>query len=127
MPPDIRAAVAQRALTREALLREFPELADDEEALLDTLSGIDDLEEQIANLLRQSEEEDAFAGARATLIAKDRERKQKHEGRSARLKAVALWAARQGKIRKIRAPGCSASIANPQKGPVIILSDDAVP
>src|SRR5258708_15271234 len=118
MPPDIRTAVAQRAISREELLRELPELAYDEDTLLDTLAGIDDLEEQIGNLLRQSEEEDALAGARAMLITKEQGRKQRHEGRLDMLKAVALWSAQQAKIPKIKVPGCSANIAR-TKGPVI--------
>src|SRR5580704_19239065 len=125
--PNLAETVQHRALRRHELLSRFPESEEDDEALLDTLAGLDDLEEQIANLLQQSEEEDALAAAQGALALKYRDRKVAHERRSDRLKAVAMWAAQQAKIRRLKVPGCSASIATPSKGPVVILSEDAVP
>lgn len=125
--PNLAETVQCRALRRQELLSHFPELEEDDQALLDTLDGLDDLELQIGNLLQQAEEEEALAEARGALIAKYRDRKSGHERRSLRLKAVAMWAAQQSKIRKIKVAGCSASVVTPGKGPVIILSEDAVP
>ena len=125
--PNIVETVQHRALRRQQLLGKFPELEEDDQALLDTLDGLDDLDLQIANLLQQAEEEDALADARKVLIEKYRLRKSGHEMRSIRLKAIALWAAQQARIRKIKVAGCSASIVTPTNGPVVILSEDAVP
>jgi hypothetical protein len=125
--PNLVDAVHQRALRRQELLSQFSELDEDDEALLDTLSGLDDLEEQIAVFLRQAEEEQALAAAHGALALKYRDRKSAHEKRSDRLKAVAMWAAQQAKIKKVKIPGCSASITMPSKGAVIILSEEAVP
>ncbi len=125
--PNIVETVQHRALRRQELLSKFPELEEDDQALLDTLDGLDDLDLQIANLLQQAEEEDALADARKALIEKYRLRKSRHEMRSMRLKSIAMWAAQQAKIRKIKVPGCSASVVTPHNGPVVILSEDAVP
>jgi hypothetical protein len=125
--PNLAETIRLRGLRRHELLSMFPELEEDDQALLDTLGGMDDLEQQIARLLQDAEEEETLADARGALIAKYRDRKAKHEARSVRLKAVAMRAAQQTKIRKIKVPGCSASIATPSKGPVVILSEDAVP
>lgn len=125
--PNLIETVQQRPLRRQQLLSRFPELEEDDQALLDTLEGIDGLELQIANLLQQAEEEDALADARKVLIDKQKLRRSRHEMRSIRLKAIAMWAAQQAKIRKIKVPGCSASVVTPSSGPVIVLAEDAVP
>jgi len=128
-PPDIKATVAQRALNFDRLTREFPDLAQDEIALFDTLEGMDDLDVQIGRLLREARHSEAHADAIGKVIDEDRVRQRHHRERADKLKAVAMWAAETAvpPIKNIRTPECTAGIVRPQKGPVIVPDPTAVP
>lgn len=129
MQINIKDAVAKRTLNCERLIREFPDLAQDEVALLDTLDGMDELDIQIASLLREARHSEAHADAIGKVIDEDRIRQRHHRERADRLKAVAMWAADNATppIKNIRTAECTAGIVRPQKGPVIVPDSSVVP
>ena len=71
MPPHdsaLDAAVVTRLNLRDRLLADFPGLAEDDTALINTLAGIDDLEEQCVAVLRNAIEREAMGKALGELI-----------------------------------------------------------
>jgi hypothetical protein len=54
----LASAAAQREYLKEQLLVQFPELAEDEQALVDTLDGISDLDQMLVAVMRSTETDD---------------------------------------------------------------------
>lgn len=120
------AAVVSRQNLREQLLGTWPELADDADTLLGTLSGIDDLEEQILAVMRQVAEREAYAKALGELMAGMHERKMRLENGAKWLRAAVLHAMTEAKVPKIRAADMSLSVS-PGKPRLVIVDAAAVP
>lgn len=58
---NIQAKLHHYKFTKEKLLADYPALANDQEALLDTLEGETDLDAAIVSILRSAEEDGMFA------------------------------------------------------------------
>lgn len=60
------SAAAQREYLREQLLVQFPELAEDDQALVDTLDGLSDLDQMLVAVMRSTEDDSMMvAGIKA--------------------------------------------------------------
>lgn len=129
MPPHdqaLAAAVVTRQNLREQLVAAWPELADDSDTLLDTLSGIDNFEEQIVAVMRQVAEREVHAKALGELIDGMGARKQRLENGAKWLRAAVLHAMQEAGVPKIKAPDMSLSVS-PGKAKLIITDEAAVP
>src|SRR6478752_3721072 len=120
------AAVVTKTNLRDQLLGTWPELADDSDALIDTLAGIDDFEEQVLAVMRQVAEREAYAKALGELIDGYWARKQRLENGAKWLRAAVLHAMQEAKVPKIRAADMSLSVS-PGKPRLVIVDDAAVP
>ena len=120
------AAVVTRLNLRDRLLADFPGLAEDDTALLDTLSGIDDIEEQCLAVLRNAIEREAHAKALGELIDGMVARRRRLEEGAKNLRAAVLDAMQKAKMPGIRAPDMSVSLSA-GKPRLVILDDAAVP
>jgi hypothetical protein len=61
MPPNLGLALQEHRNLRAQLLEAFPELAEDEQALADSLEGISSLDRQIIAAMRHAVEREAHA------------------------------------------------------------------
>lgn len=126
MRSDLGAAVTTRLNLRDQLLAAWPDLTEDADTLLDTLSGLDNFEEQVVAALRHAIEREAHGKALGELIQTMRERKQRLESGVDWLRAAVLNAMQETGCSRIRAADMSVSIGR-GKPKVIVTDPDAVP
>lgn len=120
------AAVVTRISLRDRLLADFPGLADDDAALLDTLAGIDDLEEQCLAVLRNAIEREAHAKALGELVDGMVARRRRLEEGAKNLRGAVLDAMQKARLPGIKAPDMSVALS-PGKPRLVIVDDAAVP
>lgn len=106
---SIQEVARQYRITRDDLLRQYPDLAQDEEALLDTLEGITDFKEQVTTLLRSAVETEYFAQALAQRIGDLKDRRLAMQQRAERIRQIALNCMDDCGIKTIRAPDMTVS------------------
>lgn len=124
--PDIRATARAHIALRERLLETWPELEEDRGALIDTLNGISNFEEQVVALLRHVIEREAHGKALATLIDEMGARKRRLEEGAKNLRGAALQAMQEAGLPKISAPDMSISVGR-GKPKVVIVDGAQVP
>jgi hypothetical protein len=108
---------------RESLLAAYPELAEDEAALADTLDGITDAGDFIASFARLAREDEAMAKALSAMQADMAERKSRFEARAEKRRSVALALMNAIGERKIIRPDLTITI---QPGrPAVRVTDEA--
>lgn len=119
---NLRAAAVTHADLREKLKAEYG-LADDDQALIDTLDGMSDLKEMLVWAARRAKELEAQSGGLKDYIGQLRERQERIDGAAARLReriAVAMLDAGETSI-KDASVSLSARIG-PRK---VVISDEA--
>jgi hypothetical protein len=118
------AALAQEYLRqKEQLLQAFPELAEDEAALRDTLEGITHAPDLIATFIRDARADEAMAEALRIMIGEMAQRKVRIMFRADRRRLAAQRLMDACGLRKIELPDFTASIrAVP---PRVEVDDDA--
>ena len=121
---NIRAAATNHERLKLKLLTEFPDL--DDETLNDTLEGISDLNEIIAELLRSALADQAMAEGLKLRIEDMRLRLDRLTGNARKKRLLALDAMAEASIKKLMQPDFTASIRKGQ--PVLqVDSDDNIP
>jgi hypothetical protein len=123
--PNLRVSLAHHERLRAELLERFPELADDEEALGDTLSGESDLPETVAQIIRSALADERLAEGINEYIAKLQLRRHRLNGRAARKRALALYAMTEGNVPRITQPDFDAYTGR-SRGKVIVTDEDAL-
>lgn len=119
---NIAAALADHLALKERLLAEFPELAEDERTLLDTLDGISRLDEAIIAVIRSAEEDRTLVAALAIRIEELEERKARLEKRIERKREIAAEAMERGGLKKLTAPDFTLSLS--AGAPKVIITDE---
>lgn len=111
-------------LLRQRLLAELPDL--DEETLSDTLEGLTNLHDLLAELIRSALTDEALAGGLKARIGDMKERLERLETRAERKRALVLQAMTEAGITKFMAPDFSASLR--QGAPTLaIAAEDLIP
>lgn len=111
MNPLLPAVAAQEYLRqREALLQSFPELADDEATLRDTLEGISSAPDLIALFIRDARADEAYAESLSIMLKDMGERKARFLIRAERRRLAAYRLMTACELRKIELPDFTASI-----------------
>ena len=123
-PVSILAATYKRI--KAELLAEYPDLADDAEALADTLDGLTEAGDVVASLVRRAREAEAFAAANKRLAKDYQERASYLELRSDRLRASALSLMEAMGEKKIKRPEFTVSITH-TKGQLEVYDEDQLP
>ena len=108
------------------LLAAFPELAEDEQALLDTLEGEAGLHDALAAMIRKAQEAEAFEEACASLIAAKSARRSRFGQQSIALRDAVLSLMQAAGLRKLEMPDFTASVAQ-GRGKVVITDEAALP
>src|SRR5690348_16454666 len=104
MTAPIQNAAQITAQIKDRLLAEFPELAEDEVALFDTLEGLTDFNEIAVKLIQSAEDDAAFADALGCRIATMQERRERFKKRHAAKRALVASAMETVGVKKIEAP-----------------------
>jgi hypothetical protein len=106
---------------RAQLLHEIPDL--DPDTLADTLEGITDLKEMLAELIRSALEDEAFASGLSTRLADMKARFERFESRAERKRQLALRVMDEAEIPKLMQPDFTASLK--QGAPTLDVVDEA--
>jgi hypothetical protein len=107
---DLKSALQTHQNLRAQLLEAFPDLADDEPALTDTLEGISRLDQQIVTVLRHALGREARAVALDEMIKRMMERRTRLQDGAKRLRSLALNAMQEAGLPKIEAPDMTISV-----------------
>jgi hypothetical protein len=118
--------IAEYQRVRESLLASFPELAEDEQALADTLEGETSLIDAAASLIRSAIDDEAFEEACTNLAAEKEERAARFGRRAAKLREAALALLQAADLPKLEQPDFTASVGK-SRGRVVISDETALP
>ena len=118
--------IAEYHRVREMLLASFPELAEDEQALADTLEGETGLADAAAALIRSAIDDEAYEEACAKLAADKRERAVRFGQRALKRREAALVLLQAAGLKKLEQPDFTASVAQ-GRGKVVITDEAALP
>ena len=110
MDPRTNAFIMEYRRQREGLLAEFPELAEDVDALADTLEGISMAPDLIAEFIRNAREDEANAEALASMMRDMADRKQRFIARADKRRQAAMNVMNAIEMRKLEQPDFTASI-----------------
>lgn len=123
MTPNLAVAVRDDNAKRVLLLERFPCLADDEDALLDTLEGVSDLTGQIVAVVDSAIADELLVDAIKARMGELKARAERIAARADAKRAAALNAMLEVGRTKIEAPGFTLSAA--KKVPAVIITDEA--
>lgn len=127
MPPNnLSVALENDRSLKAQLLALYPELAEDEQALIDSLDGISDLDEQIIAAMRAALEREAYAEGLAGLIKQMGERKKRLTDGADNIRAAVLHTMLEAGRSKIAAADMTLA-TNPGRDGVQIIDEREVP
>lgn len=126
MDPRIARLAEEYRRQRDGLLAAFPDLAEDEEALTDTLDGITDTGDFIARICRQAREDEAMASGLATMLRDMGERKSRLMSRAEKRRAIAMALMNAIGERRIVRPDMTITV-QPGRMAVVVTDDTALP
>ena len=117
----LRAELNKHSYIRSRLLAEIPDL--DAETLADTLEGITDLREMLAELIRSALEDEALASGLSTRLNDMKARLERFETRAGRKRQLALRVMSEADIQKLTESDFTASLK--QGAPTLDVVDEA--
>lgn len=103
----VPSEVARHKVLRARLLAEIPDL--DEETLADTLEGITDLRDVLAEIVRTALDDEVIVEALSSRISDMRIRLERIEARAKRKRQIVLNAMSDASVSKLTAPDFTAS------------------
>jgi hypothetical protein len=118
------AEIGRYKYFRDQLLQQIPDL--DEETLWDTLEGITDFREILAELIRSALDDEAIAAGLCTRLADMKARLQRLGNRAEKKRALALRAMSEAEIQKLEQPDYTASVR--RSGPTLeVQAEEKIP
>ena len=129
MRTDMANALVHHELTKFTLLRtrllaEIPDL--DAETFADTLEGITDLKEMIAELIRSALEDEALAAGLSTRLSDMKARLERFETRAKRKRQLVLKTMGEADMAKLEQADFTASLR--QAAPALeLVAEDKIP
>lgn len=120
----LTSEVRRYSSLRERLLEEMPAI--DSETLADTLEGITDLREMIAEVIRSALDDEALAGGLAKRLADMKARVDRLEVRASRKRELVVRALADAQIDKLAVADFTASLRTGVPS-VEILAEDMIP
>ena len=103
---------------RARLLADIPDL--DEETLADTLEGLSDLREMLAELIRSALDDEVLIAALSTRLSDMQARRERLTTRATRKRQLAQRAMAEAEIGKLEQPDFTAALR--QGAPVLVVS-----
>ena len=121
---SVQTEVWRYSAFRARLLAELPDL--DEDTLADTLEGITDLKEMLAELVRSALGDEALAGALSTRLCDMKARLERLEARAKRKRQLVLEAMTQAELKRLEEADFTASLR--QSAPALeVVAEDTIP
>ena len=111
---------------RDSLLAEYPELAEDELALADTLDGITNAGDFIALFCRMAREDEALAGGLGNMLRDMGSRKSRLMARAEKRRAIVMALMNAIGERKIVRPDMTISV-RASRPSVLVTDEPALP
>ena len=123
-PTEIRSEATTYMTFRGQLLSELPDL--DEETLADTLQGLTDLREMLAELIRSALDDEALVSGLSTRLSDLKARMERLETRAKRKRQLALRVMSDAVIPRLAVADFTASL---KQGPpaVEVLAEEQIP
>ncbi len=121
--PKLRQQLAHHEYLREQLTLQFPVLHEDEQTLADTLEGMTDLTDMLAELIRSSLDDKAFAEVLKLRMGDMSERLARFATRAQRKRDLAWELMERADIRKIAEPDFTASLRASR--PKVMVTDES--
>jgi len=118
----LREEARQTTIMRDALLRRFPALAEDEQALADTLDGESNLDRAVEAVVSKVIENETMASAIGERIKALQERKRRLEETADTMRGAVLEAMETARQKKFTFPEATISISAPV--PSAIVTDE---
>ncbi len=109
---------------RERLEAAFPDA--DEETLMDTLEGMTSLTDSLAELIRSSLEDQAFASALRSRMADMQERCARFDARARKKRELVCTVMEEADLKKLVEPDFTVSL-RPARAPLMIIDEEAIP
>ena len=122
----LAAEATKYAAAKAALLEAYPDLADDEETLRDTLEGINDLPDLLTAVMREVDEAEMLAAALKAREAELKGRRDRLAVKADKLKSAVMSAMRAAGERKMTLPEWTISVCA-KRASVVITDEKAVP
>ena len=123
-PDVVGVELSKFQVLRARLLAEIPDL--DAETLADTLEGLTDLKEMLAELVRSALEDEALAAGLSTRLSDMKARLERFETRAKRKRQLALRTMGEAEIAKLEQADFTASLR--QAAPALeVVAEDKIP
>jgi hypothetical protein len=119
-PRRLPSELQRYSAARELLLIEFPSL--DPETLADTLEGISDFKEMLAEVIRSALDDEALAVGLSTRLSDMKARMERFEARAQRKRELVLKAMREAQIPKLMVADFTASLR--QGAPILDVVEE---
>src|SRR5258708_4945038 len=119
---NLYAAASSHVIMREELLREFPDLATDDQALADTLEGVSTFAESVRYVIRSIDDDQIIVDGLAILMAELPARGRRHADRIDRKRAAIAQAMERENERKLTWAEAPLSLSPAQ--PRLIATDE---
>jgi hypothetical protein len=126
IPPiqHLACELPKYSLLRNRLKAEFPDI--DDETLADTLEGITDLREMLAEVVRSALHDEALASGLSNRLCELKSRLERFETRAKRKRELALRAMAEAQIPKLAEPDFTASLR--QGAPKLeVIAEEKIP
>ncbi len=122
MPDSLSRELTYHQYLRERLAADFPDA--DEECLRDTLEGLTNLTDMLAEVLRSALEDQAFVTALRSRIGDMQARVSRIEERARKKRDLVCSVMERADVRKLTEPDLTVSL-RPSRAP-LVLTDEAV-
>jgi hypothetical protein len=122
--PTLQTELTHYQILRERMLEELPDL--DDETLQDTLEGISDLRQMLAEVIRSALYDEAMAGGLSTRLSDMKARLERLEDRAKRKRQLVLRAMSACEISKLAEADFTAS-ARTGSPTLEVVCEDKIP
>ncbi len=116
--------LAHHQYLRERLAADFPDA--DEECLRDTLEGLTNLTDMLAEVLRSALEDQAFGSALRSRIGDMQARLSRIEERARKKRDLVCSVMERADVRKLTEPDITVSL-RPSRAPLVLTDEAAIP
>jgi hypothetical protein len=124
MQPALSRELIHHQYLRERLAADFPDA--DEECLRDTLEGLTNLTDMLAEVLRSQLEDQAFASALRARMADMQERLSRLDERARKKRELVCTVMEEAELKKLMEPDFTVSL-RPARAPLMIIDEAAIP
>jgi len=124
MPSPIQTAICHHNHLKDRLQSAFPDA--DDETLQDTLEGMTNLTDSLAELLRSSLEDQSLAGALRARVGDMQARLGRLEERARKKRELVTQVMEEADLRKLTEPDFTVSL-RPARPPLMVIDETAIP